>query len=202
MRSLGRLPTRLVRRLAQATLAVAALTHGAACRPVPHHDWFLVEKGPYQILYSPDGKIERLVYDKNADGRADMVVFFEPDGAPARSQIDTDLDGVVDRWEHVDARGRLVKVGRAQRTPGVPDAWDILGASGETTRREFDEDGDGAVDRAEYLSDGRVFLEELDTDHDARADRRIVRGPAGEVLRVEADTEEVGAWKIVAPTRR
>jgi hypothetical protein len=112
----------------------------------------LIEKGPYQTLYAPDGKIDRLLYDKNGDARADSVTFFGPDGKPASSQIDTDLDGIVDRWEYVDSSARLLKLGRARRQASTPDEWNISGPAGEIRRREFDEDGNGQVDRAEYGS--------------------------------------------------
>jgi hypothetical protein len=164
--------------------------------------WILIEKRPYQMLYGPDGKIDRLLYDGNGDGRADSVVLFGPDRKPRSSEMDTDLDGTMDRWESLDVGGQLVKVGRARRKPGTPDEWDVLAASGIISRREFDEDGDGKVDRVEYLSEGRVFMEELDTDHDAKPDRRIVRGPDGGPLRIEVDKDEDGNWEASRAVRR
>src|SRR5438046_2162893 len=57
--------------------------------------YLLVEKGPYQSLYGPDGKIERLVYDQNGDGVADAVILYGPDGKIRLAEIDTDFDKVV-----------------------------------------------------------------------------------------------------------
>jgi hypothetical protein len=161
----------------------------------PSGGWTLIEKASYQTLYAPDGKIDRLLYDKNGDGRAESVTLFGPDGKPTSSQIDTDLDGLVDRWEHLDSSGRLVKLGRAGREAGTPDEWDVFGAAGEIRSREFDEDGNGKVDRAEYMDGGVVYLEELDTDRDGALDRRVFRGPRGEIQRIEA--KKGGVW--VAP---
>ncbi len=59
----------------------------------------LVQKGPYQALYGRDGRLERLVYDEDGDGRAEALIFFGPGGKVARSERDTNGDGVVDRWE-------------------------------------------------------------------------------------------------------
>ena len=144
-------------------------------------------------LYSPDGKIERLLYDANGDGRADMAVIYGPRATPDRSQIDTDLDGVVDRWEYFDARGQLAKVGRSRHHPGKPDAWEVHGTTGEVNRREYDEDGDGQVDRTEFVSGDHVFLEEVDTDADGTPDRRTAFRPDGTVLRTEIIRN--GVWE-------
>ncbi len=85
----------------------------------------LVQKGQYQALYSPSGKIERLLEDRNHDGRADAVVLYYPNGKPERGEIDTDGDGRVDRWEHFWTDGTLEKV-------------------------DLDTNGDGKVDRTDY----------------------------------------------------
>jgi len=107
----------------------------------------LVEKGPYQALYGSDGRLQRLVYDRNADGRAEVVTLFAPTGKPLRAEIDTDGDAVVDRWEYFRTDGALEKVGLSRRKNGRPDEWDYPDAAGALARREFDDDGDGTVDR-------------------------------------------------------
>ena len=70
----------------------------------------LAEKGQYQALYAPDGRLERLLYDSNGDRRADVVSLYGADGKLQRSEIDTDFDGVVDRREWYDGDGRLTRV--------------------------------------------------------------------------------------------
>jgi hypothetical protein len=110
----------------------------------------LIEKGPYQSLYGPDGKIERLVYDQNGDRTADAVILYGPDGKVRLAEIDTDLDKVIDRWEYFES-GALVRLGFTRSTRGVPDYWDVVALDGSLVRREYDEDGDGKVDRSEPL---------------------------------------------------
>ena len=112
--------------------------------------YLLVEKGPYQSLYGPDGKIERLVYDRNGDRIADAVILYGPDGKVQLAEIDTDLDKVIDRWEYFES-GVLVRVGSTRSTRGAPDSWDVVAPDGALTRREYDDDGDGKVDRSEPL---------------------------------------------------
>lgn len=69
----------------------------------------LVQKGHYQALYGPDGKIERLLRDQNGDGRAEVVVVYGADGQPERTEVDSDGDGVVDRREYSRTDGSLEK---------------------------------------------------------------------------------------------
>ena len=85
----------------------------------------LVQKDQFQALYAPDGRIERLLYDRNRDGRAESVVVYWPNGKPQRGELDTDEDGAVDRWEHFLTNGTLDRV-------------------------EVDANRDGRVDRTDY----------------------------------------------------
>ena len=110
--------------------------------------YLLVEKGPYQSLYGPDGKIERLVYDRNGDGTADAVILYGPDGKIRLAEIDTNLDKVIDRWEYFE-NGVLVRVGFARGARAAPDRWDVIAPSGAITAHEYDDDGDGKPDRSE-----------------------------------------------------
>lgn len=190
----------------------AAIT-AAACgyeapKPVPQA--YLFEKGPYQGIYGPDGRIIRLLYDQNGDGKADVVTLFYPGaGAPRQIEVDTDLDGVVDRWEYYTPNGTREREGWARHKPGKPDLWEWTDSKGRLTRREFDDDGDGQIDRIEYYEKGelslvavdsdhngkmdrwqswvgkRVAREELDLDGDGVADRRLLYGPTGAVIGVE-----------------
>jgi hypothetical protein len=83
----------------------------------------LIEKGAYQALYRADGGIERLLHDRDRDGRADAVVLFDDAGYPVAGEIDTDLDGVVDRWEQLSQDGRILSVGISEGRSGRPDKW-------------------------------------------------------------------------------
>ena len=116
--------------------AVAPLAAGCGT-PQPARAFSLIEKGPYQALYGPGGRLERLAYDGNGDGRAEVVTFFRPSGKPLRAEIDSDGDGVVDRWEVFSAAGVLERVGLSRGGSGVPDEWDYVDATGAVLRREI-----------------------------------------------------------------
>jgi hypothetical protein len=49
----------------------------------------------------------------------------------------------------------------------------------------MDSDRDGRVDRWQDWHAGRLASEEIDTNGDGRADRRLVFGPRARLLRVE-----------------
>jgi hypothetical protein len=86
----------------------------SACSAIPgpraSSGLYLVEKGGYQALYRPDGRLERIAWDEDGDRRADAIVLYRPDGKPLRAEIDTDRDGRIDRREHFDWTGRVVRV--------------------------------------------------------------------------------------------
>lgn len=90
----------------------------------PGAQMHLRETREFQALYAADGKILRLLYDRNGDRRADAVVLLYPGtNKPHRAEIDTDLDGIVDRWEVHDSDGRLLLVGLGPSGTGQPEQW-------------------------------------------------------------------------------
>lgn len=181
--------------------AIVAATVACSPSPASAPSRHLVEKGPFQVLYDRDGRLERVVYDADGDRRAEIVTIFAPGGAPLRAQIDTDDDGVVDRWEYYAPDGRIAKVGTARRVPGRPDLWTYPDGFGGVSRKEYDDDGDGRPERAEDLLEGVVVAEEFDTDGDGRWDRRLVRDKSGSVARIEADPDGDGSWRESHPVR-
>jgi hypothetical protein len=106
-----------------ATLALLALTGCSVAetsRRLPG-GYRLVQKQQYQALYGPEGRIERLLQDRNHDGRAEAVIIYRANGQPERGEIDTDGDGRVDRWEYFWSDGQLEKVDVDTNGDGRPD---------------------------------------------------------------------------------
>jgi len=109
---------------AAALLAMTGCSVGDTSRRLPG-GYRLVQKQQYQALYGPQGRIERLLHDRDRDGRADGVIVYRRNGKPERGELDTDEDGAIDRWEHF-------------RTDGTLDRVDV------------DANRDGKVDRTDY----------------------------------------------------
>ncbi len=168
----------------------------------------LVVKGPYAAYYDPWGQLDRIERDSNGDGKPDQIAHYDGAKTAHLLEVDEDFDGRIDRWEDYDAAGKLLKVGVSRRGRG-PDLWTVPGPSGVPWRKEYDEDGDGKVDRIEILEAGRVVrveidgnrdgridrwqewrngrlvAEDLDTDGDGKPDRRLRYGAAGQVVGLE-----------------
>lgn len=171
--------------------------------------YHLVDKGPYKAFYDAWGRLQRIEYDSNGDGRPDHIARHDGRHHPYQLDVDSDFDGRTDRWERYDDEGRLLKVGTASKPGGAPDLWTSAPAPGEPERREHDADGDGIMERVEIVREGRVVevqvdgdrdgrmdrwqrweqgrlvSEDLDTDGDGKADRRVRYDPRGKVLALE-----------------
>lgn len=108
-------------RLVLTGFALLALGCG---RPPETPRFRLIEKGRYQALYGSEGRLLRVLEDRNGDRVADAVVLCGPDGKPRLGEIDTDLDGRVDRWEVFGSGGELEKVGTSPDRSGRPQVWE------------------------------------------------------------------------------
>lgn len=107
--------------VALALLAPACAFGPEAERRIPG-GYTLVQKADFQALYDKDGRLVRLLQDRNHDGRAEVIIHYYPNGKPRLGEIDTDEDGVIDRWEYFRTDGTLEKVGRGRS--GHPDTWE------------------------------------------------------------------------------
>ena len=97
---------------------------GLAERPRRLAGYRLVQKDQFQALYDSDGRIQRLLQDRNHDGRADAVIAYRSNGKPERGELDTDEDGAIDRWEHFRPDGTLERVDLDTNRDGRPDRSD------------------------------------------------------------------------------
>lgn len=148
-------------------------------------EYRVLSKGPYKAFYDKSGRVERLEFDSNGDGKTDQVALYDGAASPRRVELDSDFDGKTDRWETYDGSGKLVSVGTSRAHGDHPDVWTFPGPGGSTQRVELDTDGDGKVDRWQELAGGRLVREDLDTDHDGKPDRRIHYDARGHVVRME-----------------
>ena len=132
--------------------------------------YHLLDKGPYKAYYDRWGRLQRLEYDSNRDGRPDQVALHDGAKVPREIQVDQDFDGRTDRWERYSPSGQLERVGTT-KTGERPDTWAAHGTDGSLSRMEYDQDGDSRIERAEILKDGLVSAVEIDADRDGRMDR-------------------------------
>lgn len=153
------------------------------------------------------GKLERITYDRDKDGRPDAWLFM--DGTRAvRAELDENADGTVDRWEHYGAtaratgeaampRGELVKAEQSTRFDGKVSRWEAY-EQGRLARAEEDTSGDGRPDKWELWTDGSLAEVALDTTQAGRPDRRIVYPAGGGDPQLLVDTAGNGTFTPVA----
>jgi hypothetical protein len=136
------------------------------------------------------GKLEKLIYDANKNGRPDAWGYM--DGARlVRIEQDKDENGVVVRWEYYGDNRQLTKVGLSSAQDGKVDTWVYPGPDGKPARLERSSRRDGAIDHVEYLEQGRVVRLELDADHDGTIDRWQTYTD-GRLASVALDTSHTG----------
>jgi hypothetical protein len=193
------MPTR-ARQVALVALTLVALACGGRAGQPPGQlpvvrgadgrTYTLLDKGAYKAFYDSWGRLVRIEYDSNGDGKPDYIAHHDGAKTPRLIEVDEDFDGNTDRWESYSPEGRLLKVGVSRHGHG-PDLWNVLGPDGQPARREYDDDGDGRVERSEVLSAGRVVRVEIDADHDGRTDR-WQDWRAGQLVAEDLDTNGDG----------
>ncbi len=150
----------------------------------------VITKGPYKAWYDHWGRLEKIEWDRDGDGRPDHIAHYQGGKLARLVEVDENRDGRIDRWEYYDEAGVLEKLGQA-RKGGNPDIWTFPGAGAVPRRQELDDDGDCKVERVEIFEDGRLAAVELDTDRDGRIDR-WQRWVAGKLRGEELDTDGDG----------
>jgi len=162
------------------------------------------------------GRLERITYDRNGDGKVDAWVFM--DGAVVRrAELDTDFDGAVDRIEYYGPTAAGSSNGTAATSAAAPGAGVLTRVEstsrpdGKMTRSEYyeagvrvraeeDTDGDGRIDKWETWRDGALSAVALDTQGRGRPDRRLVYDAGGSEPRLEIDPNGSGQFQP-APAR-
>ena len=121
--------------------------------------------------YQPEtGRLQRLAFDSNDDGRNDATGVL--DGARVKQiEVDTTGNGRVDRWEFYDADGAGSKVGLSRQDDGVMDAVAVYDEDQHLLRLEVSTHRDNRFDRVEFYQAGRLARAEEDTDADGAVDK-------------------------------
>jgi hypothetical protein len=169
--------------------------------------------GQVTPMYRADtGRLEKLAYDRNGDGREDAWAFM--DGTRLlRAELDDNFDGRVDRKELYSAGTSDERAGgtAAIRGQGVLTRVELVspatGASfreetydkGVLARAEEDTDGDARTDKWERYENGALTSVALDTGRRGTPDRRLVYTADGGAPRIESDPDGDGHFRPAAP---
>ena len=187
---------------AAALILSVALAGSTACRHTP------APAGSADIVpeYNPEtGRLERISYDRNTDGKPDAWLFMNGTAAQ-RAELDDNHDGAVDRWEYYESaataaaapdsmpRGVLVRAEQSVRFDGKVSRWERY-AGGQLVSVEEDTSGDGTPDKWETWSDGSLKSVALDTKGAGKPDRQIVYAADGSAPRLLVDTDGNGSFE-------
>jgi hypothetical protein len=152
------------------------------------------------------GRLERISYDRNKDGKPDAWLYM--DGTRAtRAELDENNDGTVDRWEHYATnvptasggpvpRGELVKAEQAMRSDGKVSRWETY-EKGRLAKVQEDTTGDSRPDKWEIWTNGSLAEVALDTKGTGKADRRIVYPADGGTPQLLVDDKGDGTFHPV-----
>jgi hypothetical protein len=145
-------------------IAFALLLAAAGCSRQPSGD-------RPQAEYDPtSGRLRRLAYDANRNGRNDAVSIM--DGTQIhRIELDLDENGKVDRWDFYRDDRSLEKVGLSRLNDGVMDSQAFYAADGSLERIEVSTNRDGRFNRVEFYQASTLIRSEDDGNGDGRADR-------------------------------
>jgi hypothetical protein len=160
--------------------------------------------------YDKTGKLEKLQYDRNGDGKVDTWGYM--DGARVvRVEVDENGDGSIDRWEFHRPNAApgstaalagpdktVERIERATRFDGQVSRREYFD-NGALTKIEEDTDGNGKVDKWETYTDGTLSVMALDTSGRGTPDRRLIYRADGSFDRIEEDPNGSGTFRPVTP---
>lgn len=152
-------------RISRIALALVALSFApAACSRQP------AGEKPAAEYDKVTGRLKRLAYDANRNGRNDAVSIM--DGTRIdRIELDLDENGKVDRWDFYRGDRTLEKVGLSRLNDGVMDAQAYYSADGVLERIEVSTRRDGRYDRTEYYEAGALVRSQEDANGDGRPEK-------------------------------
>jgi len=155
-------------------------------------------KGVVPTYNNQTGRLERISYDRNKDGKPDAWLYM--DGTKAtRSELDENYDGAVDRWEEYQSgvsnvpggsvvpRSDLIRAEQSTQFDGKVSRWERY-QDGSLTTVEEDTTGDGRPDKWETWVNGSLAEVALDTKNAGKPDRRLVYPADGGEPQLLVDT--------------
>jgi hypothetical protein len=196
----------LVARFVFASVAAltAVVTAGCGSGTTPE----AAAKKDVKSEYNASGRLTRLTYDRNGDGKIDTWGYM--DGSRVvRVEVDENGDGQIDRWEyHTDPKGStgstgsnadagdvtVERIDRATKFDGKISRREYF-EHGALARIEEDTDGDGKIDKWETYSGGTLATLAIDTKARGTPDRRLIYKPDGTLSRIETDPSGTGTWR-------
>ena len=133
-----------------------------------------------EVYYYAGVTLERIDYDRNADGNIDARWISDYRGVPQRYEGDDDFDGRFE-WASRARNGQIVTTVLDSNGDGRPDEVFHLQHGVQRSADIYDEDGRRVVARQKYEGPFKVSVE-IDSDRDGVFERSFQYDRYGEPL--------------------
>jgi len=178
--------------LSMLLIATAAWAHGG------HAPGLIGDPGAppsnAKVIRDLAGRLVRVEVDTNDDGKMDVFNHYQ-DGVALRQERDTNFDGKIDLWLTLDAEGAVTQARMDDNHDGQVDLEEEY-ANGQVVRQQIDSNNDGRFDSHHNYTNGTPVFSQLDSNHDGRIDVWMHYNDAGNVRRIEQDTDFDGVPDI------
>ena len=141
-----------------------------ASRGPDGREYVLLAKGG-KPFFDSKGLLERVEYDRNGDGKPDQIARHNGQRTPEAGRERRRLRRRCRQLALLQPGGRAGEDRELPQGGHKPDVWVYSGPDGKPTRQEYDDDGDGKVDRVERLKGDLLDVIEVDADRNGKPDR-------------------------------
>lgn len=172
-----------------------------------------------------DGRLNRIDYDANNDGRYDTTDQVGQDGRVLLRLTDRDWNSIPEHWEQLDARGRRTASWDDTNQDSAPEIFRAFDPAGRITEEGADRNGDGLYEvnrifntrwpagsppvrierddnrdgiferRESYTRDGVLRAVNVDTDRDGVRDHLTLLDAQGRVRKEGFDRDGDGSFE-------
>ncbi len=173
-----------------------------------------------------EGRLNRIDYDSDGDGRYDTVDQVNPEGVVVMILTDRNWNTLPERWVQLNARRQVASEWIDANEDSTPERYRSFDPAGRLTEEGVDDDGDGLYEvnrtfntrwppsagplrverdddrdgiferRETYTIDGRLRTVNDDSDGDSVRDRIAVYRPDGSVRKQGQDRDGDGFFEV------
>lgn len=173
-----------------------------------------------------DGRLNRIDYDSDGDGRYDTTDQVNPEGVVVMIMTDRNWNTLPERWVQLNARRQVASEWIDANEDSTPERYRSFDTAGRLTEEGVDDDGDGLYElnrtfntrwpptagplrverdddrdgiferRETYTQEGRLRTVNDDSDGDSVRDRIAVYRPDGSVRKQGHDRDGDGFFEV------
>lgn len=161
----------------------------AKVREDRNHDGF-----PERTEIYVDGRLNRIDYDSDGDGRYDSTDQVGVDGAVLMTMTDRNWNSIPERWVQYNARHQVASEWIDADEDSTPERYRSFDSAGRLTEEGVDDDGDGLYEEnrtfnTRWAPTAHALRVERDEDRDGVFERRESYTAEGLLRTVNDDSD-------------